>query len=669
MTEQLHTILLGTSSGAARQFIIEGPSRESPISDFSAQIRIGEPSYETRQGAGFGVIETWHLGGGILEGVTREHLGRWAKNTGVDTRIPGYALRPPERITCTVTGSPRGSISPYAGSHSPVLRGSATTGSPRFHFTPGQDIAYLSFISGTEIVIATPTGAAAAYWYGLVALQANDGTERTYGSNGAVLYYTSSELPGVGDWTAFTMPAGRTPCAIGYYGDKLLIHLDNNSVIWSANGTTFVPDSGGSNPDIICYLPAGSQFLGCYEAPWGEAAPYFLSPSGRIYIVNFYTRQAIPSITLPVSDCWCAYQSGFIVGGGGRVLQVIINGGQISTREMPLFPEQGAVRNATVGPAIVCLNVTSDDRIYAGVTGLGADSDGQVWEWNGSAWNPYGIITSSYMPHVIISYNNHGNMLGFSTSTSHDQTFVWSIGYATTALTAYKFNGPQSDRNPLADSAYLYEPSAAVYVETPWLDMGFRELDGVMLEIWCGSTNLNSTKKVQVEYALDGSTSFSNPDGTGSANYLSTQDPLRVRFGTADASGAIPGIEFRRIKFRFTPVGSETVSPNMLPLTLVFRKRGLLRMGYQYTVDANRMMDYVNTSNALTGWSATLTWETIFDFMRTLWASNTLLYLSEPGRTTTRVGIATYNGTKTHLQTDRQRGTITIQLEEPVDGA
>ena len=653
MTEIVDSITLGVTSGSARTFLVkDNKPREAPVSDFAAQVRIGEPTYDNRQGAGFGIIETLHLGGGVLNSRTRTDLSRWAWNTGVDTRLQGYGLLPPAVVSQTVTGTVASVGTTEAGSHYATVRGDGN--SAVVMVVIGDGLATLT-PTGTAIVAATPTGAPTlATWYKPVVMSpVSSGTTRWYVSNASKLYYSATPAPAVGDWTQFTMPASRTPNAIAEFDQRLIIQCDNGQFIWSSNGTSFITDSGGSDPDIIAWGPLGLQWLGNYFSPWGEAAPYYVDLTGQVYILHFDARRLVPAFRLAVRGCWCPYQGGFVAAGGSRVTQYLINGGQISLRDIPIWPDEGAIAGETW--KVVSLMATQDDRLYAQ---LQKSSSIWIWEFNGTAWNPYGqaYTDTDQIASSIFAYNDN------DTWASGDQLVVWSFAHdvVAPATLAHKITGPSNARNPLVDTSYAYDTSGTPYVETGKMDMGFRELSGVILEIWHGSSTLSASKTVRVDYELNGSASWTTL-GT-----LSTQSPLRLRFGTADASGAIPGIEFRTIAFRFYPVGTSTTTPNILPMTLVFRKKGLLRLGFTYTIDASRMIE---NPALVTGWGATITWENIMDYLRTLWGTHTLLYLLEPDRTSTRVSIATYTGLKENIRANDRNGEVQIQFEEPVDGA
>ena len=83
------------------EYHVRGPVIAQPVSDFAANVRIGEPSYETRQGAGYAVFETWEGGPGIQNGLIRQDLARIADTTGVDTRFSRQATAPLATVEAT----------------------------------------------------------------------------------------------------------------------------------------------------------------------------------------------------------------------------------------------------------------------------------------------------------------------------------------------------------------------------------------------------------------------------------------------------------------------------------------------------------------------------------------------------------------------------------------
>lgn len=640
MPETPNKITLGAAPATAREFFVRGPVIEAPISDFAAQVRLGEPSYEARQGAGYIVIETLHGGPGVLEGNVREDAGRYAWNTGLDTRIPDQVTRPPRSAedvgaahgVGALRGWNRGLHFTSGPGDTMAVKGGAglfvlnpVTASSWVDQSPSANAVFIptTVIPGEGVFAASPL---------LVV------------SDGADVFFTIGDF----SWASLTLPAGASARSVLGISDTLLVHLDDRRVIYYTSPPDFVVDSGAVNADVLWRLPPG-EFMGAFRSPWGNAAPYFITDgSGDIYVCHVEAR-VFEKVPLPIGGVtsWAPFEDGFVVSNGVQIIQIIVNAGQFLIREMPVFPGQGAPpgENWRVSGLVASL----DGHMYAQ---LSKGTQGWIWEWNGSAWHPFGIAQTVGAASGIVVTDKSASAPG-----ADAQTLAWQFG----DTSAFRVKGPSNSRNPLADSAMEYETAGGDYAETPWMDMGFRELLGAMFEVWHGSTTVDGTNTVSVEYALDGSTIFI-PLGT----FDGTQNPIRLRFSTPDASGAIPGTEFRRIKFRFIPIGG-SASPNCLPMTLVFRKKPLLRMGFSFTIDIAHMQSH---PDGVAGWDATITVEDVADYLRDLFNTKPQLYFSAADRTTTRAGIATYNIMLQEIRSgQRVSPRCTMQLEEIVDGA
>lgn len=665
MPEILNKITLGVDSATAREFFVRGPVAEGPISDFAAQVRIGEASYDARLGAGFVVLETFHGGGGVLEAKVREDLGRWAWNTGADVRIPGVLARPLASAAGTV-GSNTVMYDAF-----PRRRQQRGIFFARSITNPADKGARAIKIIGDRI-------------YAMFGLLGSSWTELSYSGSGAPLGGPTTFVPAVGanaglshlaiaDGTsAFVsttagvaggfsagslMPGGRSAYDVLGYGEFLLILLDNGTVIYSSDGINFVTDSGGSNEDILWYLPVDGEFMGVFRSPWGDAAPYYLSNDGTIYVLHFHARKFF-KVPLPVQGiaCWSDFEDGFVVSDGHRVSQAILAGDQILIRDMPIFPDQGMPVGENWMVAALC--DSPDGRLYAQLY-KGLTGEGWIFEWNGSAWNPFGkpqVIGGT--PKGLSIIDTSQVVPGFDSSI-----YAWQFGrtspFSASLPTAYRTKGPTNARNPLTDSSYAYDTSDGS-VETPWMDMGFRELDGAMFEVWYGG-DLPAGATILVEYALDGSAVF-----TTLGTFTAALDPPRLRFSTPDPSTAIPGTEFRRLKIKITPKGTgATVATNALPLTLAYRKKPQERLGFNVTIDAAHMISH---PAGVSGWS-TPDMEEIADYLRTLWNTKTQLYFAFADRTTTRVNLVNYTILHQQIRSGQRTGRIPLQLEEAVEGA
>jgi len=95
-----------TASLNGVEYFLVGPVISQPVSDFAATFRIGEPTYETRQGASYLVIDDLSGGPGIIRGLAREDLARYSNTTGVDTRFARQATVPLAAETGTAPAKP-----------------------------------------------------------------------------------------------------------------------------------------------------------------------------------------------------------------------------------------------------------------------------------------------------------------------------------------------------------------------------------------------------------------------------------------------------------------------------------------------------------------------------------------------------------------------------------
>ena len=648
MSETLNTLTLGVDLASARTFRVRGPVNEGPISDFAAQVRLGEPTYDARQGAGYVVFDTLHGGGGILEGKVREDLGRWAWNTGVYTGVQGIATR----ALLTQQGTVPAFSGGWAGRG--VLRAlqvQLMAGSlPAWHTLRalgnklieinGPGLGWTDVTPGGTVAFYPPTSF-------IPSTGGSAGSPMVVVCNASTVW-TETSLVGPAWATTISLPGGTTPRGVLGYGDLVLILLNDGRVIYSTDGANFVTDSGGSNADVVWYLPGGAaEWLGVFRAPWGDAAPYIIW-GGTIWVGHFHARKFFPLPT-PLTNimAFAPFEDGFVITNGHTVLQIILSGDQSLVREMPIFPAQGAPPGENW--QVAALSESSDGRLYAQLT---KGDLGWIWEWNGIGWHPYGVsVTIGARAEGLASRDRAAP---FSRPIDQ-QNFIWQFG----TNGAWQVRGPTNARNPLTDTSYTYD-TTPVYMETPWWDMGFNELRGALFEIWYGGI-LPTGGSILVGYALDGAASF-----TTLGVITTSTDPPRLRWSTPDADGAIAGTEFRRIKFRWAPQHSGGVSPNLLPMTVVYRKKPLQRMGFTATIDAAHMISHPED---LTGWGGSITMEQIMDYLRTLWSNQPQLYFKFADRTPTRVNLITYTGIHQEIRSTVRRGRIPIQLEEAVDGS
>jgi len=655
------------------EYFIRGPVIAQPVSDFAANVRIGEPSYETRQGAGYAVIDDLSGGPGIMEGLMREDLSRYSLNWGVDTRFPRQATAP---LASTIASN--APDAPDSAQSDTERTWARATNRVFQHFVELGLTVHAVFIYGHGIHHQEPKD------YSLVWTTLDSGIDSirdatpyspvTGASAGTPLFIIvgksgwrrSTNLGSVASPTELAAKEMYTCLA---FGDKLLVQVASGAglgtaagdIVVSMDADTFVKDSGGTNLDIIWRLPPG-HFLGPAAAPWGEMAPYFFT-NNDLFVLNFWERAAyrVP-VGLHGIKCATTWSDGLVLSDGYNIVQYV-PGAPGNLRHIGLPKEQGFMSLAEW--EVESLTAVDGDKLYALLRGkLGAVYVLQMWEYTGANWHPLGELSS----HATIQYGLGmlvtDRRLGAAPS-QHPQRVYW---YAQSDLVAnpgetaraYRVADPAGDTNPLVGTGAF--STSARYFETPWLDGGFRELKGAALQMWFGGYAATS-QTVKIEYALDGDDSSFTTLGT----FNGTQ--THFNFGVKDTNGAYPGIEFRTIKFRVTLVATATVTPNALPLTFIHRKKPGLRMSYLINIDAARELkendkEFATILTALaTAWNT----KTLIRFFYPVYKEDDTAVATADLEVDKRVDIVSMPSREEDIQDAMRKGAITVQVMEPCD--
>ena len=143
----------------------------------------------------------------------------------------------------------------------------------------------------------------------------------------------------------------------------------------------------------------------------------------------------------------------------------------------------------------------------------------------------------------------------------------------------YYMTMPSDIINPSEVSNFAY--SEAGVHETPWVNAGQSEVDKLALNLKIEVQDASSDETVQVEYATDYSESYSSM-GTITSDGITT-----YKF----ASGA--GTTFRSIKFKLTfarasGLTNKLKSPDVVSMTLEFRKKLPAKWGHQARINLNK---------------------------------------------------------------------------------
>ena len=166
--------------------------------------------------------------------------------------------------------------------------------------------------------------------------------------------------------------------------------------------------------------------------------------------------------------------------------------------------------------------------------------------------------------------------------------FVTDVGGNLGSTNAYRmywgFDGDlyyqqlQSDViNPNQVVNYDYEDSVDGIHYTSWFSADQVEVDKLALELKVETDDCDTNQTVKVEYALDYGTSYTTM-GTITSNGTTT-----YTFGSS------LGTAFRAIQFKIT-LATDTVnkSPDMINLTLIYRKKLESKFGWSVNVDMNK---------------------------------------------------------------------------------
>ena len=166
--------------------------------------------------------------------------------------------------------------------------------------------------------------------------------------------------------------------------------------------------------------------------------------------------------------------------------------------------------------------------------------------------------------------------------------FVSDVGGTLTATNPYRmywgFDGKlyyqqlQSDViNPTQVTNYNYEDNVDGIHYTSWFSADQVEVDKLALKLKAETANCNSNQTVKIEYALDYVETYTTM-GTITSNGMTTY-----------TFGSNLGTSFRSIQFKITlATNTKTVSPDLISLTLEFRKKLNPKLGWTVNVDLSK---------------------------------------------------------------------------------
>tara|TARA_Y100000590_G_scaffold347868_1_gene398652 strand:- start:681 stop:2552 length:1872 start_codon:yes stop_codon:yes gene_type:complete len=194
---------------------------------------------------------------------------------------------------------------------------------------------------------------------------------------------------------------------------------------------------------------------------------------------------------------------------------------------------------------------------------------------------------------TVLGYNEMGWEVKWASSGTDQGKkitagFVSDVGGTLTATNPYRlywgFDGDlyyqqlQSDViNPTQVVNYNYEDNVDGIHYTPWFSADQVEVDKLALKLKVETANCNSNQTVKIEYATDYVETYTTM-GTITSNGITTY-----------TFGSNVGTTFRSIQFKITlATNTKVVSPDMISLTLEYRKKLDTKFGWSVNIDINK---------------------------------------------------------------------------------
>lgn len=180
--------------------------------------------------------------------------------------------------------------------------------------------------------------------------------------------------------------------------------------------------------------------------------------------------------------------------------------------------------------------------------------------------------------------------------------------------------------------------------ETPWFDAGQVEVEKLALRLRVEVKDASANEAVIVYFAVNGATAWTQFDQTYSTDstFDATDDRIEgdgVTTFTWPSETTPKGTAFRNIRFKLELVrgSTATLSPDVISVTLEWRKKIPAQWGHQVTLDLNRVGE-------MQGESSGLTREALFDAIRSAVESNELVEFTFRNRDTNDSGdVNPYN--------------------------
>ena len=242
-------------------------------------------------------------------------------------------------------------------------------------------------------------------------------------------------------------------------------------------------------------------------------------------------------------------------------------------------------------------------------------SDSVPYQWRGAGMSGHGsqVIDPGTGYSSILGYNELGWEAKWVADTAGRKIDAMHVSNAYSDVNenyrlwfgfddyVYYMKLPVDIINPSKVTEFEYQ-SAGTH-ETPWFNAGQSEVDKLALKLKVEVQDLSTTETVEVTYATDYSETYSNfTNADGDDVSTITSATLGAAAGiTTFTFGSNAGTAFRAVKFKLalarqagTTATIKKKTPDVVSLTLEWRKKLEARWGHQVQVDINK--DYKSKS-------------------------------------------------------------------------
>ena len=224
-----------------------------------------------------------------------------------------------------------------------------------------------------------------------------------------------------------------------------------------------------------------------------------------------------------------------------------------------------ALIDGTLTPSVVDMFATGESPVIGDTTGystvLGYNEMGWEVKWAASGTDQGKKITAGFVSDV-----------GGTLTATNPYRLYWGFDGA------LYYQQLQSDViNPTQVVNYSYEDSVDGIHYTPWFSADQVEVDKLALKLKVETADCNANQTVKIEYGTDYTETYTAM-GTITSNGITT-----YTFGSS------AGTTFRSIQFKITlATNTKIVSPDMISLTLEYRKKLNTKFGWSVNIDINK---------------------------------------------------------------------------------